>query len=147
MVKSKEEEKEYQKAWREKNREHINKKSRENYQKNKEKRRKTSNEYYQRNKKRLRPIYSKRNKELNKKLREIIIKHYTKNKLKCQNCGFNGGIDFLVIDHVNGGGTKERKDGGNMKMLKKIINKNFPKEYNIICANCNHFKRMIGRLP
>jgi hypothetical protein len=49
----------------------------------------------------------------------------------------------LQIDHVNGGGTKERKiyNGQNRYaiILKRLLENS--KEYQILCANCNWIKR------
>lgn len=147
MVRSKEEIKEYHKKWRKRNREKINKIATNYYRKNVEKMRKKGREYYSKNKERLKPLHAKRKREYYKKNREEVIKHYAGNNLKCQNCGFNGGMDFLVIDHVNGGGRKERNKIGYNIMIKRIIKNNFPKEYNVICANCNNYKRINGKLP
>lgn len=60
---------------------------------------------------------------------------------KCKRCGFNDKR-ALQIDHINGGGTKERLQHGgsyNRKVLEKIMNGS--DEYQILCANCNWIKR------
>lgn len=60
---------------------------------------------------------------------------------KCKRCGFDD-IRALQIDHVNGGGNKEHKEGGSYKIYLKIIsNKNAEGEYQLLCANCNWIKR------
>lgn len=62
---------------------------------------------------------------------------------KCKNCG-NNDIRILCIDHINGGGNKERlKFGGSyfMKILKEIEENNDIK-YQLLCCNCNQIKKI-----
>lgn len=64
---------------------------------------------------------------------------------ECVRCGFTD-IRALQIDHVNGGGSKERKQakkGIYKHILDKI--KNGSKEYQVLCANCNWIKRCENR--
>lgn len=62
---------------------------------------------------------------------------------KCKNCGNSNKI-VLQIDHVNGGGGKERLIyGGNSTNYYKHILKELKsgsKEYQLLCANCNIIK-------
>jgi len=56
---------------------------------------------------------------------------------KCQCCG-NEDIDVLTIDHINGGGTKHRKEvGGGIHFYKWLIKNNFPEGFQVLCWNCN----------
>lgn len=62
---------------------------------------------------------------------------------KCISCGFDD-IRALQIDHVNGGGSKERKTRGykgsfHSNVLKSFLNKE--SKYQLLCANCNWIKR------
>jgi hypothetical protein len=62
---------------------------------------------------------------------------------KCAHCGFSD-IRVLQIDHVNGGGQKERKSFSCYYLflchvLEKV--KNGSKDYQLLCANCNWIKR------
>ena len=62
---------------------------------------------------------------------------------KCIRCDFSD-IRALQIDHINGGGSKERKDRdfiGNFH--KHVINSFIKKDniYQLLCANCNWIKR------
>lgn len=75
------------------------------------------------------------------KLKIEIISHYGG---ICKCCG-EGGLDFLTIDHIMGGGTKHRKklpsgSGSTYRWLKK---KKYPKEYQVLCFNCN-FSKYLG---
>lgn len=65
---------------------------------------------------------------------------------KCINCGFSD-IRALQIDHINGGGSKERKElkcGGNFHrlVLKSFLNNE--NKYQLLCANCNWIKRVVN---
>lgn len=71
-------------------------------------------------------------------VRECLI-HYGNGKLACVKCGFSDER-ALSIDHINGGGTQERKSkGGNTSYrLKKA---NYPEGYQTLCMNCQFIKR------
>ena len=62
---------------------------------------------------------------------------------KCIKCGCS---DFrcLQIDHINGGGQKERKKFPSHKMFYMYVLKQLrvgSKDYQCLCANCNWIKR------
>lgn len=62
---------------------------------------------------------------------------------KCIRCGFND-IRALQIDHINGGGSKERKEKGFTKEFHKHVIESFLNneyKYQLLCANCNWIKR------
>jgi hypothetical protein len=49
---------------------------------------------------------------------------------------------MLQIDHINGGGTKERRElSGHMIHLKILKMPHPENEYQLLCANCNWAKR------
>lgn len=60
---------------------------------------------------------------------------------KCK-CGFSDPR-ALAIDHINGGGTTERKTigGGYYSYLLKKI-KSGSQDYQILCFNCNQIKKV-----
>jgi len=61
---------------------------------------------------------------------------------KCMKCGFND-IRALQIDHINGGGTRDRKAKARGRYfidIKESIMKK-ENEYQLLCANCNWIKR------
>jgi hypothetical protein len=58
---------------------------------------------------------------------------------KCLRCGFND-IRALTIDHIGGKASKQRKEISPRQLLFKIIKENYPKEYQLLCANCNMIK-------
>jgi hypothetical protein len=85
----------------------------------------------------------KKSKEYRDKIRKEIISYYGG---KCSCCG-ETEIVFLVIDHINGGGCKERKIRGHGSQFYRWLKKeNFPSGYQVLCHNCNFAKRM-GECP
>lgn len=61
----------------------------------------------------------------------------------CVRCGFNDKR-ALQIDHINGGGSKERKERPYSGQFNKVVLKSFLKgenKYQLLCANCNWIKR------
>jgi hypothetical protein len=70
-------------------------------------------------------------------LRQSIIAHFGG---KCVRCGF-ADWRALQIDHVKGGGSKERKSSTNNHQLYKGMLKAPPGTYQLLCANCNQIKR------
>lgn len=85
------------------------------------------------------------------KKRKAYLKNY-RNKFKtkafnvlgnkCIKCGFSD-VRALQIDHINGGGFKERKEkgAGGIVIYKRIISNKFNNLYQLLCANCNWIKR------
>ena len=54
----------------------------------------------------------------------------------CACCGESEPC-FLEIDHVNGGGSKHFQVRGGELIYRDIIKLGFPKEYQLLCSNCN----------
>lgn len=71
-------------------------------------------------------------------LRLEILEHYGGSPPSCACCG-ETTIQFLTIDHINGGGREMRRielrgSGGLYNFLK---NSNYPDGYRVLCYNCN----------
>lgn len=66
---------------------------------------------------------------------------------KCVCCGETEPV-FLVIDHINGGGNKERRKSetkGGAGQYSKIKKEGFPRnKYQVLCHNCNFAKSRGG---
>lgn len=56
--------------------------------------------------------------------------------MKCNNCG-EAHVEFLEVDHINGGGRKHKQRENITDMYSYLKNNNFPEGYQILCANCN----------
>ena len=65
---------------------------------------------------------------------------------KCQCCG-EDRYEFLALDHVNGGGRKERQTMSTYQIARKVIEANFPPEYRVLCHNCNQAIGWFGYCP
>ena len=103
----------------------------------------------------LHPDYHKeyRKLESNKKYRKGYEKIYLQKirnatiealGAKCVKCGFEDRR-ALQIDHINGGGSKERKERPYKGSFHKSVLKSFmakENKYQLLCANCNWIKRV-----
>lgn len=91
--------------------------------------------YWQKNKERLRDKKIQWNRNYWQKIKKEVINYYGG---KCACCG-EKYLEFLCIDHINGGGSKHRKiikarGGAFLRFLRSI---NYPKGYQVLCHNCN----------
>jgi len=86
---------------------------------------------------------SLRHKEMRKNHWEKILAHYGK---KCTCCGIDEKI-FLTVDHIKGDGSKHRKNLNRGRLYAYIVRENFPKDYQILCWNCNCAKKNNGFCP
>ncbi len=76
------------------------------------------------------------------KLREQVLDTLGR---KCVHCGYNTDVRALQIDHVNGGGSQERKKlTYGIPYYRRILEsvQSNSGEYQVLCANCNVIKRM-----
>ena len=73
------------------------------------------------------------------------IEHYGN---KCDCCG-EINIEFLAIDHINGGGMKHRKElaSKNMNIFEYLTKNNYPEGYRVLCHNCNSSHGHYGYCP
>jgi hypothetical protein len=93
------------------------------------------NDYREKHKTKLKIYQNKRN--LNNRLK--VISFYSNNEMCCNICKENI-IDFLTIDHINGGGRKEKVHGSGL--YSKLVKNNFPDGFQILCWNCNCSKHL-----
>lgn len=80
------------------------------------------------------------------KKRIQVLRHYGGEIPKCQNCGFDD-IDCLALDHIHNGGNKERRANPKLNYYswwKWIIDHNYPKDYQVLCCNCNWKKHILN---
>lgn len=64
----------------------------------------------------------------------------------CECCG----IDFephLTLDHVNGGGSAERRKAPGSALFRRLRRDGFPPGYRVLCWNCNWAAHHLGRCP
>lgn len=82
---------------------------------------------------------------------ELRLKALTAYGLKCRCCG-EAEIKFLVIDHINGGGSAHRKSlgissGGGSTFYLWLEKNNYPRGFRTLCHNCNMASSLYGRCP
>ena len=54
-------------------------------------------------------------------------------------------VEMLQVDHVNGGGSKERKSLCLYSQAKRIMSGEHDDEYQMLCANCNWKKKHLKK--
>jgi len=63
---------------------------------------------------------------------------------RCAHCG-EADRPFLVLDHMNGGGKKDRRgSGGARGVWIRLRREGWPPGYQVLCANCNAAKRRMA---
>lgn len=83
------------------------------------------------------------------RLKLEVLAQYSKGEPKCECCK-EKHVEFLAIDHINGGGIKHRATIGNRKgtgfyyWLKK---NGYPNGYRVLCHNCNQCIGYYGYCP
>ena len=89
------------------------------------------------------------NRKYHQKVKEDTLKKYGG---KCKCCG-ETQMEFLSIDHVNGGGNIHRRkikaEGGGTASMYRWLKKNgYPKKgFQVLCYNCNLAKGFYGECP
>ena len=99
-------------------------------------------DYYYRNRERINSY--RRDQDRTMRLR--VIEFYSQGKMCCACCG-DKHIEFLAVDHVDGGGTRHLKTIPSMKISRFLIKNNFPEGYQILCHNCNFAKHFYQVCP
>jgi len=120
---------------------------REHYQKNLEANRLASKASAKRFREKDRVAYNARNCRYKALYRErdrrLIYEAYGN---KCACCG-EKNPGFFTVDHVNNDGHSDRKSGAytnGSQFYRHIVAKNFPKNYQLLCFNCNLGKARNG---
>lgn len=81
--------------------------------------------------------------------RLAVFRFYSKGTMACNCCG-EKTYEFLCIDHINGGGRKERLNDPQKKgsgLYSWIIKNGFPGGFQILCHNCNMAKGFYVECP
>jgi hypothetical protein len=83
------------------------------------------------------------------KLRRDVLTHYSGGGPFCACCG-ESHYEFLSLDHINGGGGKERKSlkvTSNKPIYARLRNEGYPEGFRVLCMNCNHARGSWGYCP
>lgn len=114
-------------------------------------------DWFQRNKEKMRRYYAsyrgenrascrEKQQAYKDRLRKRVFDHYGR---RCQCCG-EDRVEFLAMDHVNGGGNKHRREArltNSADLFLWIIRNGFPPDFQTLCHNCNMAKAFYGRCP
>ena len=95
---------------------------------------------------RCKSCWSLRNKKYNREVRTQVLEAYGN---KCNCCG-ESKQEFLAIDHINGGGYKQRKTLSNRSstgLYMKLREWGYPEGYRVLCHNCNQSRGFYGYCP
>ena len=68
------------------------------------------------------------------KLKDEVFSAY--GGYKCNCCG-ETIVEFLVIDHIDGGGTEHRKNVVGTGIYRWLRQNGFPEGFQVLCCNCN----------
>lgn len=129
------------KIWQKNNREHVYKVRRKWRKNNPDK----INLYAKKYRIKYRDKIRKRENAHLQKLRIKALTYYGGVPPECRCCK-EKYIEFLSLDHINGGGNKHREK------IKRSIwfwlqSKNYPKGFQVLCHNCNSAKAFYKRCP
>lgn len=64
-----------------------------------------------------------------------VLSHYSNGTPKCACCG-ETKLEFLSLDHINGGGKKHIQSIG-YNLSAWLRKNNYPEGYRVLCHNCN----------
>lgn len=74
-------------------------------------------------------------------IKEEVMRHYGDGKLECCRCGFSD-IRALSVDHIDGSGSKHRKElGSSIKFYPWLQRNGYPDGFQVLCMNCQFIKR------
>ena len=110
------------KVWYEKHKDEYNARRRDKRKQNPEKIRAVDKKYQQRS-------------------RYQSLLHYSNGTLSCGRCNFSD-IRALSIDHIEGGGYKQRKERNSGNIYNWLKARKFPVGYQVLCMNCQFIKRI-----
>lgn len=128
--------------WRKKYRRQLKKYYSDYYKipKNKKRRIQIARKHYWLN----REINLEKAKKLRQARRKLVIEKYGG---LCACCG-EKRIEFLAIDHINGGGYREITSLGSQKYFYRLFKRKPDKEkYRVLCHNCNSARGFSGYCP
>jgi hypothetical protein len=85
------------------------------------------------------------NKQYKLQIKKIVLDYYGNGRCSC--CG-ESNIEFLSIDHINGGGSQHRKENSAVRTIYSWLKKNnYPSGFRVLCHNCNQSLGFLGYCP
>ena len=99
---------------------------------------------------RCKPCHRIENARITKERKLIAISHYSADPEKpmcsCKGCG-QDMIEFLVLDHIDGGGNDHRRSIRNSSMYLWVKQNGYPSGFRVLCWNCNNSRGCFGYCP
>lgn len=89
------------------------------------------------------------NRRRNQARRISCLIAYSGTEPHCACCG-EKHLEFLAIDHINGGGNKHRRDNklsSGDHFFRWLQQNNYPEGFQVLCHNCNQAKGYYGKCP
>lgn len=81
--------------------------------------------------------------EIRARYRKAVMSHYGN---MCACCGETHD-EFLTIDHMDNDGSKHREEVDGARLYRWLMKNNYPKNFQILCYNCNIAKGRYGKCP
>lgn len=86
-----------------------------------------------------------------RKRRLAVLTHYSNGTPHCKCCG-ETEIDFLAMDHIDGGGkkhfaTKELSSTCGRSIYRWLVKHSYPSGFRVLCHNCNFAYGAYGSCP
>lgn len=85
-------------------------------------------------------------KEYRLKRKIEALKKYSSGKVECSCCR-EQTVEFLSIDHTNGGGTSHRRSLNSTDIYAWLLKNNYPGGFRVLCHNCNQAIGHYGKCP
>lgn len=117
----------------------VRRRNRERRRRNRDKELERMREYYRDHKENIRIVQKKSN----QKLKSEILTYYGQGECACVVCG-EDRLACLSIDHINGGGSKHRKDLQKTayNFYRWLRSNDWPQGYQTLCMNCQFIKKV-----
>lgn len=88
--------------------------------------------------------------KLRREIKREVLGHYAGGDPKCVCCG-ETILEFLTIDHLNGGGSRQREQlncrRNTISFFRWLRKNGYPSGYQTLCMNCNSAKSWWGECP
>lgn len=100
--------------------------------------------WYANNRERLLPYWRERD----RRTRLAALSYYSGGSPRCACCG-EAAVEFLAIDHIDGGGRAHRAriGGGGNRLYRWLCRMGYPNGYRVLCHNCNQAIGLYGACP
>lgn len=74
------------------------------------------------------------------------LRFYSGGEPECACCK-ERSLEFLALDHLNGGGLAHRRSSGIRRLAIWLVQRGFPSGFRVLCSNCNQSYGAYGYCP